>query len=83
MSDAEARRKVKPRELARKKKQAVLEKTSEPEPGTAANDFRIDYKAAARDSPNRVRIGIDDKRDRTESQVRTRERESSRKAPRL
>ena len=34
--------------------QAVLEKTSEPEPETAANDFMIKYKAAARDALNRV-----------------------------
>ena len=54
MSDAEAQRKEKPRELARKKTQAVLEKTREPEPGTAANDFKIDYKAATTDALNRV-----------------------------
>ena len=35
-------------ELATKKKQAVLEETSEPEPGTAANDFKINSKAAAK-----------------------------------
>ena len=54
MSEAEARSKEKPQELAEKKKQAVIEKTSEPEPGTASDDFKIDYKAAARDALNRV-----------------------------
>ena len=37
-----------------KKMQAVLEETSEPEPGTAANDYKSDYKAAARDALNRI-----------------------------
>ena len=32
----------------------MLKETSEPDPGTAANDFKIDYKAAARDALNRV-----------------------------
>ena len=50
MSLAEARRQEKPQEMATKKMQAVLEETSEPEPGTAANDFKIDYKAAAREA---------------------------------
>ena len=34
--------------------QAVLEGASEPESGTVANDFNIDYKAAARGVLNRV-----------------------------
>ena len=34
--------------------QAVLKETSEPEPGTAANDFKIEYKTAVRDTLNRV-----------------------------
>ena len=34
--------------------EAVIEETSEPEPGTASDDFKIDYKAAARDALNRV-----------------------------
>ena len=34
--------------------QAVTEETREPEPATAADDFKIDYKAAARDALNRV-----------------------------
>ena len=34
--------------------QAVLEETSEPEPGTEANDFKIKYKASARDALNSV-----------------------------
>ena len=54
LSEAEARRKDKPQELATKKMQAVTEETCEPEPVTAANDFKIDYRAAARDALNRV-----------------------------
>ena len=54
LSEAEARRKDKPQELAAKKMQAVTEKAREPEPATAADDFKIDYKAAARDALNRV-----------------------------
>ena len=54
LSEAEARRKDKPQELATKKMQAVTEETCEPEPVTAADDFKIDYKAAARDALNRV-----------------------------
>ena len=34
--------------------QAVTEETSEPEPVTAANDLKINYRAAARDALNRV-----------------------------
>ena len=54
LSEAEARRKEKPQELATKKMQAVSEETCEPEPVTAADDFKIDYRAAARDALNRV-----------------------------
>ena len=54
LSEAEARRKEKPQELAAKKMQAVTEETREPESATAADDFNIDYKAAARDALNRV-----------------------------
>ena len=43
-------------ELATKKKQAVLEETSEPEPGTAANDFKIDSKAAAKFFLKRIQL---------------------------
>ena len=43
-------------ELATKKKQAVLEETSEPEPGTAANDFKIDSKAAAKIFVKRIQL---------------------------
>ena len=50
LSEAEARRKDKPLELAAKKTQAVTEETREPEPATAADDFKIDYRAAARDA---------------------------------
>ena len=54
MSEAEARRKEKPQELATKKMQAVTEETCEQQPVTAADDFMIDYRAAARDALNRV-----------------------------
>ena len=54
MSEAEARRKDKPQQLATKKMQAVTEETCEPEPVTAADDFKIDYRAAARATLNRV-----------------------------
>ena len=54
LSEAEARRKEKPQELATKKMQAVTEKTCEPESVSAANDFKLDYRAAARDAVNRV-----------------------------
>ena len=54
LSEAEKRRKDKPHELATKKMQAVTEETREPEPVTAADDFKIDYRAAARDALNRV-----------------------------
>ena len=54
LSEAEARRKEKPQELATKKMQAVTEETCEPEQVTAADDFKIDYRAAARDALNRV-----------------------------
>ena len=35
--------------------QSVTEEMCEPVPATAANDFKIDYKAAARDALNRVK----------------------------
>ena len=54
LSEAEACRKEKPQELATKKMQAVTEEMSEPEPVTSADDFKIDYRAAARDALNRV-----------------------------
>ena len=54
LSEAEARRKDKLQELAPKKMQAVTEETCEPETVTAANNFKIDYRAAARDAVNRV-----------------------------
>ena len=54
LSDAEARRKEKPQELATKKMQAVPEEIREPEPVTEADDFKIDYRAAARDALSRV-----------------------------
>ena len=54
LSEAEARRKEKPQELATKKMQALTEEMREPEPVTAADDFKIDYRVAARDTINRV-----------------------------
>ena len=54
LSEADARRKEKLQELATKKMLAVTEETCEPEPVTAADDFKIDYRAAARDALNRV-----------------------------
>ena len=53
-SEAEALRKEKPQELATKKMQAVTEEIREPEPVTAADDFKNDYKTAARDALYRV-----------------------------
>ena len=47
LSEAEARRKEKPQELARKKTQAVTEEKRVLEPVTAVDDFKIDYRAAA------------------------------------
>ena len=52
LSEAEARRKEKPQELARKKMQVVKEEIREPEPVTAVDDFKIDFRAAARDALN-------------------------------
>ena len=54
LSEAEARRKDKPQELATKKMQAVTKETCDPETVTASDDFKIDYRAAARDALNRV-----------------------------
>ena len=55
LSKAEARRKEKPQELATKKIYvAVTEVIREPEPVAAKDDFKIDYKAAARDALYRV-----------------------------
>ena len=54
LSEAEARRKDKPQELATKMMQAVTEKICDSEPMTAADDLKIDYRAAARDALNRV-----------------------------
>ena len=54
LSEAEARRKDKPQELVAKKMQAVTEETREPDPATAADDFKIDYRSAARDALNRI-----------------------------
>ena len=58
LSEAEARRKEKPLELVTKKMQAVTEKMREPEPLTAAADFMIDFRGAARDALNRVQQNL-------------------------
>ena len=54
LSKAEAHRKEKQQELTTKKIQAVTEEICEQEPVTAADDFKIDYRAAARDALNSV-----------------------------
>ena len=54
LSETEARMKEKPQELETKKMQAVTEEIREPKPVTVADDFKIDYRAAARDALNRV-----------------------------
>ena len=54
LSEAEARRKEKPQELATKKMQAVTEEIREPKPVTAVDDFKIDDRVAIRDALNRV-----------------------------
>ena len=54
LSEAEAHRKEKQQELATKKMLAVTEEIREPEPVNAADDFKIDNRAAARDALNRV-----------------------------
>ena len=56
--EAEARRKEKSQELATKKMQAVTQEVRETEPVTAADDFKIDYRAAARDALNRVQLEL-------------------------
>ena len=54
LSEAETRRKDKPQELETKKMQPVTEETREPKPVTADDDFKIEYRAAARDALNKV-----------------------------
>ena len=54
LGETETRRKEKPQELATKKMQAVTEEMREPETVTAADDFKIDSRAAARDALKRV-----------------------------
>ena len=54
MREADVRWKEKSQELATKKIQAVTAETREMDPVTAADDFKIDYKATARDALNRV-----------------------------
>ena len=58
LSEAEARRKEKRKELATKKMQTVTEEIREPEPVIAVNDFKVDYRAAARDALNRVQQNL-------------------------
>ena len=60
-SEAEERRKEKPQELATKKMQVVTEETCEPEPVTAADDFKI---------PVEVPAGIGNEGDRTKGEAR-------------
>ena len=62
LSEAEARRKEKPQELATKKMQATTEEICEPELMTAADDFKIEYRAAARDALNRMQQKLVTKR---------------------
>ena len=50
LSEAEARRKEKPQELATKKMQAVTEETRELEPVTVADNVKINCKAATEDA---------------------------------
>ena len=54
LSEAEGCRKEKPQELAPKKMQAVTEEIRELEPVASAEDFKIDYRAAASGALNRV-----------------------------
>ena len=54
IGESEAHRKEKPQELATKKMETVIEETCEPKAGTAVDDFKIDYIAAARDDLNRA-----------------------------
>ena len=54
LSEAEARRKEKQQEMATKKVQTVTKEMRELETVTAVVDFKIDYRAAARDALNRV-----------------------------
>ena len=55
LSEAEPRRKKNGKSWHRRRcKRAVTEKTCEPEPVTAADVFKIDYRAPARDALNRV-----------------------------
>ncbi|XP_063724285.1 uncharacterized protein LOC134851940 [Symsagittifera roscoffensis] len=74
LSEAEARRKDKPQELVTKKMQAVTKETREPESVTAADVFKIDYRAAAGDALNRVQQElvtkeIEQKAPRTDTQL--------------
>ena len=54
ISEAEARRKEKPQELATKKMHALLDRARGTQPETAAKYFKIDHKTAARDALNRI-----------------------------
>ena len=53
LSEADARRKVKPQKMA-KKMQTVTAEMRAPEPVTAAEYFKVDYRAAVCDALNRV-----------------------------
>ena len=54
VSEAESHRKEKPQELATKKMHAVTKEVREPEPVTAVDDSKIDYRVAARDALKRI-----------------------------
>ena len=69
LSEAKARRREKPQELATKKMQVVMEEIREPEPVTAVDDFKIDYRAregCSKQSP----AGIGNGGDRTKGAAR-------------
>ena len=56
LSEAEANRKEKPHELVTKKIQAATEEICEPEPVTAADEFKIDYRAVIGDKRAQGRV---------------------------
>ena len=57
--------------------QAVLEETSGPEPETAAEDFKINYNAAAGDALNRVQQQLATRENEQKVNWRTRDSGSS------
>ena len=83
LSQAEARMKEKPQELATKKMQAVTEEIREPEPVTAADDFKIDYKAAARETLYRVQQELGTKKIEPKDKLELENEKTQGKAERL